>query len=225
MSATLLSRNCIESLPNCRRKSLRASGVPNFFCVRLTSVFRTFLAPSAVEDIRSWPELRYCGAGASRPSTNVSTVSIASSGVVGRPMRRRTKLPIELRNRRSALTGSPLTLIVASMARKSGLLMASEKNSSTFCAPYAVPRYSFVVSNSLVICFVSGCALFDSVALAAAWVISWINVCALIPVPSSSVIVFVSGSNMPAAGRPSAAFRSFLITSFVPPSGPSTMWT
>ena len=74
-----------------------------------------------------------------------------------------------------------------------------------------------MVSNSLVICFVSGCALFDSVALAAACVISWINVCALIPVSSSSVIVFVSGSNIPAAGRPSAAFRSFLVTSFVSP--------
>ena len=128
------------------------------------------------------------------------------------------KLLAILKNRCSAVTSSPFILILARSERNLGLLCTSAKNSSTFCAPYALPRYPSKSLNNFLSCIANPFLGSAKAADIPAWDISCSIVCVLIPASASSEIVLVFGSNNPATERPSSALRFFLTTTFVSPT-------
>ena len=126
------------------------------------------------------------------------------SGLVCIPNSLRMKFITEFVKRSSAVNLSPFGDSAASCIRNSGLLNASATNSSRFVVPYAEPSSSFTDSNKFVNCLVIGCDLLANVADVAAWVISCSTVWTFIPDSALSDMVFVFGSNLPAASNLSA---------------------
>ena len=137
----------------------------------MSSIF--CLTPERVEFMSSSPASRESGAGARIASINRSdSVKAESTSLGGIPTILRRKLPTELKNRCSAEISSPFGFIVANFFWNSGLLNASDTNSSTSCAPYALSSISFTSLNSLVSCLVTGWLGLASVADTAACVTS-----------------------------------------------------
>ena len=134
-------------------------------------------------------------------SDNLRSTVPSLSGFVDAPNSLRRKFITALVKRSNAVNASPFDTILANLVRNSGLLIASDTNSSKFVAPYAVSNLSFTDSNNLVSCLVTGCDLLANVAETAAWVISCSTVCTFIPASASRRIVLVLGSKLPASSR------------------------